>query len=86
MLMFSSKKWKLSRFAASQEGKRIEAIVMDSRGFWSRVTYCLRSAIPILSVLRMVDSYTSPSMGFIRKAMDRAKEKIRSNFNNVQKR
>lgn len=84
--MFSSDKWKLSRSAASQEGKRIEAIVLDSRDFWLHVAYCLRAAMPILKVFRMVDSYTSPSMGFIRKAMDQAKEKIGSNFNNVQKR
>lgn len=77
--------WKLSRSAASQEGKRIEAIVLDGRDFWLHVAHCLRAAIPILKVFRMVDSYTSPPRGFIRKAMDQAKEKIGSNFNNVQK-
>jgi len=37
-------------------------------------------------VLRLVDSDTKPSMGFIYEEMDRAKEKIKGNFNNIKKR
>ncbi|KOM34429.1 hypothetical protein LR48_Vigan02g057900 [Vigna angularis] len=37
-------------------------------------------------VLRLVDSDVKPAMGFIYEEMDCAKEKIRSNFNNIKKR
>lgn len=83
--MFSSDKWKLSGPAASIDGKRIEAIVLDSRDFWPHVAYCLRAAIPILKVFRLVDSYTSPSMGFLRKAMDQGKKKKKEVISIIQK-
>ncbi|XP_050292606.1 uncharacterized protein LOC126733355 [Quercus robur] len=84
MAMFSTKQWRCSKFAKTKEGKRIHAIVMDNNGFWRLVVKCLKAAIPLLKVLRMVDSDTPP-MGFIYQEMEKAKEEIQKNFNNVQK-
>ena len=67
MTMFSSEQWRCSKFAKTKEGKRIHAIVMDNHNFWL--------LIPLLKVLRMVDSNTPP-MGFIYLEMENAKEKI----------
>ena len=85
MIMFSSEQWRHSKFAKTREGKRIHAIVMDNHGFWLLVVKCLKAAIPLLKVLRMVDSDTPP-LGFIYLEMENAKEEIQKNFNNVQKR
>uniref|UniRef100_A0A2N9ENN1 BED-type domain-containing protein n=1 Tax=Fagus sylvatica TaxID=28930 RepID=A0A2N9ENN1_FAGSY len=76
MAMISSSKWKSSKFVTTKEGRRFEAIVLDSRGFWPYVTSCLRAAAPLIKVLRLVDSDEPPAMGFLYEAMDRAREKI----------
>lgn len=84
--LFSSNKWRSSRFASSTKGKRIASIVFDNRYFWAYVVVCLKAATPLIKVLRLVDSDEKPAMGFLYEAMDRAKEQIQKNFNNVQKR
>ena len=57
---------------------------MDNR-FWHEVTICIKAAYPLIKVLRLVDSYEKPAMGFIYKVMDEAKEKIQVNFGSVKK-
>ncbi|KAK8931186.1 hypothetical protein KSP39_PZI016912 [Platanthera zijinensis] len=84
MAMFTSSKWKSSRFAGSKEGKFIQKIVLNTGRFWSHVTICLKAAFPLIKVLRMVDS-EGPMMGFIYEQMDKAKEKIQLNFDNIKK-
>jgi hypothetical protein len=84
--MFSSVKWKTSRFASLVDGKIVQDIVMDSRGFWPNVLACLKAAMPLVRVLIMVDSDEKPAMPFIYAAMDHAKEMIKDNFNKVKKR
>jgi len=85
LTMFNSDEWTTSKFGTSQEGKRIERVVLDSR-FWKNVSTCLKATAPLMVVLRLVDSDVKPAMGFIYEEMDCAKEKIRNNFNNIQKR
>ena len=60
-------------------------MVLDSR-FWRNVLTCLKAALPLIKVLRLVDSDEQPTMGFIYPEMERAKQKIITNFNNVKKR
>ena len=76
--MFTSTKWRGSRFNFA-EGKVVQGIVLDSCGFWPNVATCIE-------VLRLVDSDEKPAMSFIYDEMDRAKDKIKQNFNNVKKR
>lgn len=83
--MFTSTKWRSSRFN-SAEGKVIQGIVLDSRGFWPNVATCLKAALPIIKVLRLVDSDEKLAMTFIYDEMDSTKDKINQNFNNVKKR
>ncbi|XP_052736666.1 uncharacterized protein LOC108336588 [Vigna angularis] len=84
LTMFSSEEWKTSKFGTSQEGRKVAHVVLDSR-FWKNVSICLKAAAPLMVVLRLVDSDVKPAMGFIYEEMDCAKEKIRSNFNNIKK-
>ncbi|KAH1253805.1 hypothetical protein GmHk_04G010378 [Glycine max] len=84
MRLFSFEEWKKSKFGTSQEGRKVEDSVLDCR-FWKNVSICLKATAPLMVVLRLVDSEQQPPMGFIYVEMDRAKERIKSNFNNVKK-
>ncbi|CAN1310028.1 hypothetical protein LINPERPRIM_LOCUS27924 [Linum perenne] len=63
MSMFSSETWRKSTFSTTREGKRIQGIALDSR-FWTSVLTCLRAAMPLMKVLRLVDSDELPSMPY----------------------
>ncbi|KAH1212722.1 hypothetical protein GmHk_14G040845 [Glycine max] len=84
MRLFSSEERKKSKFGTSQEGRKVEDSILDNR-FWKNVSICLKAAAPLMVVLRLVDSDQQLAMGFIYVEMDCAKEKIKSNFNNVNK-
>nr|XP_007132560.1 hypothetical protein PHAVU_011G105000g [Phaseolus vulgaris]ESW04554.1 hypothetical protein PHAVU_011G105000g [Phaseolus vulgaris] len=73
MTMFNSEEWKTSKFGTSQEGRKVQNVVLDI-------------VAPLMVVLRLVDSDVKPAMGFIYEGMDCAKEKIKSNFSNIKKR
>ncbi|XP_068503728.1 uncharacterized protein [Phaseolus vulgaris] len=83
--MFTSSEWQSSQFAKTRDGGLVENLIMD-KGFWKSILNCLRGALPLIKVLRMVDSDEKPAMGFIYEEMDRAKEKIQNLFNGVSKR
>ncbi|CAN1310021.1 hypothetical protein LINPERPRIM_LOCUS27924 [Linum perenne] len=85
MSMFSSETWRKSTFSTTREGKRIQGIALDSR-FWTSVLTCLRAAMPLMKVLRLVDSDELPSMPFLYLDLNQAMEKIKSNFSNIEKR
>uniref|UniRef100_A0A453DM56 Uncharacterized protein n=1 Tax=Aegilops tauschii subsp. strangulata TaxID=200361 RepID=A0A453DM56_AEGTS len=67
------KEWRGSRFN-SAEGKVVQGIVLDSCGFWPNVATCLKVALLIIEVLRLVDSDEKPAMSFIYDEMDHAKD------------
>ncbi|XP_071715220.1 uncharacterized protein [Rutidosis leptorrhynchoides] len=54
---------------------------MDETYFWPSVVYSIRTTMPLVEVLRLVDGEKTPAMGFIYGAMDECKEKIAKNFN-----
>ncbi|KAF7824622.1 zf-BED domain-containing protein/DUF659 domain-containing protein/Dimer_Tnp_hAT domain-containing protein [Senna tora] len=82
--MFSSAQWKSNRFASTEDGRKVEQVVLDSR-FWENVLVCLKAAAPLIKVLCLIDADDKPTMGFIYEEMDKAKEKIQANFKNVKK-
>ncbi|WOL00784.1 hypothetical protein Cni_G09497 [Canna indica] len=59
-------------------------MTLDSR-LWKNIIICLKAAAPLITDLRLVDSYEKPAMGFIYEGMSSVKEKIKSNFGNVKK-
>ncbi|KAI5399622.1 hypothetical protein KIW84_064809 [Lathyrus oleraceus] len=82
--MFTSKEWKWSRCAKLRDGKAIEDVVLD-KFFWKNIVISLRGAIPLIEVLRLVDSDQKPVIGLIYEVVDQAKEEIQKNFNGVNK-
>ena len=81
--MFTSNEWKSSKFAKTNDGKIVEDIVLDKK-FWKNIITCLKGTLPLIELLRLVDSNQKPAMGFIYEAMDQAKEKIQKAFNVVK--
>ncbi|CAN1725846.1 hypothetical protein LINPERHAP1_LOCUS258 [Linum perenne] len=80
----SAYKWRKSTFSTTREGKRIQGIALVSR-FWTSVLTCLRAAMPLMKVLRLVDSDELPTMPFLYLELNQAME-IKSNFSNIEKR
>ncbi|CAL8115611.1 unnamed protein product [Prunus armeniaca] len=83
--MFSSREWHNGPFVQHNEGIRAHSTILYDVNFWSRVAFCIKSVIPLVSVLREVDSEERPAMGFIYELMDVAKEKIAFNCGKVER-
>ena len=83
--MFASEKWVNCIFTRSKEGINVENIILDKL-FWGFVSSCLKAAIPMVRVLRTVDSDRTPAMGNIYIEIMRSKIKLKRNFKDVQAR
>jgi len=77
--MFTSKEWQSSQFVKTRDRRFVESLILD-KGFWKNILNCLRGVMPLIKVLRMVDSDEKPAMGFIYEEMDLAKEKNTKSF------
>ena len=53
--------------------------------FWPHVAFCIKTTIPLVSVLREVDSGERPTMGYIYELMDLAKKKIAINCGGMER-
>ncbi|KAI3958563.1 hypothetical protein MKW92_034716 [Papaver armeniacum] len=84
--MFTSDAWKKSKHAKEQQGIKVQKIILSDENFWQSVISCLKSVIPIVKVLTLVDGDDKPEMGYIYKAIDKAKEQIQANFKNKKRR
>ncbi|XP_052621725.1 uncharacterized protein LOC111887896 [Lactuca sativa] len=80
--MFVSNEWGASSWAKKPDGREIKKIIMDERNFWPSVVYSMKTTMPLVQVLRLVDGEQTPAMGFIYGAMDECKEKIAKNLDN----
>ena len=83
--MFTSNEWKSNMFAEPTDAKIAEDVVLD-KDFWKNIITCMKGALPLIELLRVIDSNQKPTMGFIYEVMDQAKEKIPKAFNVVKKR
>ncbi|CAN6687127.1 unnamed protein product [Malus baccata var. baccata] len=83
--LFASQEWSESTYAKSHEAKLAKHHVLHDREFWGRVSFCIKGVLPLVCVLREVDSEERPPMGFIYELMDAKKKKIMSNLNKVEK-
>ncbi|KAL6321486.1 hypothetical protein AAG906_018455 [Vitis piasezkii] len=77
--MFSSEKWCSSTWAKKVEGVKTQSTVLFDPNFWPHVAFCIKTIVPLVSVLREVDSEERPDMGYIYELMDSTKEKIAFN-------
>ena len=76
--LFTSQEWSESTYAKSREAKLAKHHVLYDHEFWGRVSFCIKGVIPLVCVLREVDSEERPPMGFIYELMDAAKEKLQA--------
>ncbi|XP_008221800.1 PREDICTED: uncharacterized protein LOC103321750 [Prunus mume] len=83
--IFSSREWHNRPFVQHNEGIRAHSTILYDVNFWSRVAFCIKSVIPLVSVLREVNSEERPAMRFIYELMDVAKEKIAFNCGKVER-
>ncbi|RVW28383.1 hypothetical protein CK203_109064 [Vitis vinifera] len=83
--MFSSEKWCSSTWAKQVEGVKTRSTVLFDPNFWPHVAFCIKTTVPLVSVLREVDSEERPVMGYIYELMDSAKEKIAFNCRGVER-
>ncbi|KAL5550637.1 hypothetical protein UlMin_000813 [Ulmus minor] len=74
-----------TRFATSYLTLNIMNIILADSEFWVAIKYCLKSIVPLVKVLRLVDGDAKPAMGYIFEAVDRAKDQIARNYNGIQK-
>ena len=83
--MFSSEKWCSSKWAKKVEGVKARSTVLFDPNFWPHVAFCIKTTVPLVSVLREVDSEERPAMGYIYELMNSAKEKIAFNCGGVER-
>ena len=83
--MFTFEEWVRSRWAKEANARRVvERILMPS--FWNTIVYILKVMGSLVRVLHLVDNERKPAMGYIYKAMDKAKEAIIKAFNENKER
>ncbi|XP_042460162.1 uncharacterized protein LOC122043620 [Zingiber officinale] len=83
--MFASEDWVSSPLSQTTQGKVVKRIVINDPNFWPHVAFCVKSVVPLVSVLREVDSEERSAMGYIYELMDKAKETIKFNCGGVDR-
>ena len=83
--MFSSEKWCSSTWAKKVKGVKTRSIVLFDPNFWPHVAFCIKTTVPLVSVLREVDLEERPTMGYIYELMDSTKKKIAFNCGDVKR-
>ena len=58
---------------------KARSTVLFDPNFWPHVAFCIKTTVPLVSVLREVESEERLAMGYIYELMDSAKEKIAFN-------
>ncbi|PRQ19546.1 putative HAT dimerization domain, ribonuclease H-like domain-containing protein [Rosa chinensis] len=84
--MFSSKDWNECGCTKHKDAYDVRKWILRDGSFWNHVAYCIKSVLPLVCVLREVDSEVRPAMGFIYELTDAAKEKIAKKLGNVEAR
>ncbi|RVW43457.1 hypothetical protein CK203_070341 [Vitis vinifera] len=72
-------------WAKKVEGVKTRSTVLFDPNFWPHVAFCIKTTVPLVSVLREVDSEERPAMGYIYELMDSAKEKIAFNCRGMER-
>ena len=83
--MFSSEKQCSSTWVENVNGVKAQSTVLFGPNFRPHVAFCIKTIIPLVSVLREVDSKERPTMGYIYELMDSTKEKIAFNCGGMER-
>ena len=59
--MFSLEKWCSSAWANKVEGIKAQSLVLFDPNFWPHIAFCIKTTIPLISILREVDLEESQS-------------------------
>ncbi|XP_072952377.1 uncharacterized protein [Typha angustifolia] len=81
--MFTSNYWENSSFSRQRAGIDVTEIVLDLQ-FWISCMKIVKVSKPLIAVLGILDSEDRPSMGYLFDAMEKAKRKIISAFDNKE--
>ncbi|KAF3774025.1 hypothetical protein EJ110_NYTH51916 [Nymphaea thermarum] len=77
--MFSRDDWAAYPHAYERKATTVVDTIFDA-DFWESCVQLLNICVPLVKVLRLVDSEDKPSIGYLYESMDRAKEAIRDNM------
>ncbi|CAN6454092.1 unnamed protein product [Victoria cruziana] len=82
--MFSSDDWSAYQGAFKRKASLVVDIIFNN-DFWQSCIMLLKICLPLLKVLRLADSESRPSIGYLYEAMDKAKEAIRDHLKGKKK-
>ncbi|KAJ9698985.1 hypothetical protein PVL29_007853 [Vitis rotundifolia] len=82
--LYKQKQTLIAMFS-SENGVKTRSTVLFDLNFWPHVVFCIKITVPLVSILREVDSEERPAMGYIYELMDSAKEKIAFNCRGVER-
>ncbi|XP_058785191.1 uncharacterized protein LOC131660077 [Vicia villosa] len=77
--MVTSKEWTTTTYSKDVKAKQFVEQVLDS-SFWSKCADIVKITEPLVRVLRIVDSEDKPAMGYLYRAMYKAREEIEKRF------
>ncbi|CAK8538852.1 unnamed protein product [Lathyrus sativus] len=77
--MVTSKEWTTTTYSKDVKAKQFVEQVLDS-SFWSTCVDIVKITEPLVRVLRIVDSEDKPAMGYLYRAMYKAREEIEKRF------
>jgi hypothetical protein len=77
--MVTSKEWTTTHYSKDVKAKQFVEQVLDSQ-FWSTCADIVKITEPLVCVLRLVDSEDKPAMGYLNRAMYKAREDIEKRF------
>ncbi|KAK2443315.1 hypothetical protein QL285_014429 [Trifolium repens] len=77
--MVTSKEWTTTHYSKDVKAKQFVEQVLYSQ-FWSTCADIVKITEPLVHVLRLVDSEDKPAMGYLYRAMYKAREEIEKRF------
>jgi hypothetical protein len=77
--MVTSKEWTTTTYSKDIKAKQFVEHVLDS-SFWSTCADIVKITEPLVRVLRIVDSEDKPAMGYLYRAMYKARDEIEKRF------
>ena len=67
------------------ESLKTQSILLLYPNFWLCVAFCIKTTVPLVSVLREVDLKERPAMGYIYELMDSKKNNIAFNCGGIER-
>ncbi|CAN1238049.1 hypothetical protein LINGRAPRIM_LOCUS2027 [Linum grandiflorum] len=72
-----------SSFYKTDVGKEVKSIILDQK-FWDDCMFIVQLTIPIVKLLRIVDSDSKPALGYVHEGMRRVEDGVKTVCGNVE--